>query len=1209
MKMHTLQKHRRCKKLAGVALAGIMTLANVCAVAAADGAGAGKILPDYSSYAETLRAGEELNLELMSEGAVLLKNDNSALPLSSKELNVTVFGLSSVHLVYGGSGSGAGTVTDLMEHTDLYDGLELAGFKTNKAVKQFYEAQEYMEQNPYAPTSSIAETDPALLEDYVDSYKAYGDAAIVVFSRTGGEMSDRPRSDINGDPDAHYLELVENEKKLLEHVEQYFDKVIVLVNSSNAMELGILEDDDQVDSVLWIGGTGINGTVAVGRILNGEINPSGRLVDVYMADMKKDPTWFNSGNLSQFYTGEQPYSNQLAAMYAKGSDTAWDPDAEAGEYDIYTVLEYNEGIYMGYRWYETAAAEGFFDGETPGRAPGGTGMTSTYYNRNTGVVYPFGFGMSYTTFRYSNYNVSIPADKDGNVVIQVDVTNTGSYAGKEVVEVYAHSPYINGGIEKADVDLVDYTKTRLLQPGETQHVRIEFPLRDIAQFDYNDANGNGASTYEIDAAGGYAISLRSDSHVVKDNCSYTFSIGSTYIYDTDENSGNEITALLSQGDIYDSMIGKDYNEIGVTRADGKFDLPAPASVEERSFDERYLKEMDDNIYYEPYEDEETDAYYRASVPGSWTQAAGGASGLDASTLTGKTYTAPVYNDATGTWTESDDADTKAWEDFLNSMSYDQLVTLVSYGSSGVHAMDSINLPEVAYNDGPGQLKGGGNGQQTGEYGTYYVSHVIIGSTWNVELAERQGQIIGNESLYLGTTGWWGPGANIHRSPFGGRNFEYYSQDGVQGGKIAAAVITGVQRKGVSVFIKHLGPNEQEYLRAEPNNCTVITEQALRQIYLKCFEYAFKAGCNGAMTCTTRIGVNPCANNYAFLTELIRNEWGCYETLFMEDVEGETWHEMNLNLRSGNSLPLTDRTGQVSGTWDDSQKAVTVNAGAGDSTQAVSYTQWYWVRANAQHVIESVVNSNAMKNNVRLDGFTGSSLAPANTDISYTATLAVQTEGVNVTTYKVVSGKLPAGLTLSTDGTISGSPAESGYFKFTVEMSGDNWITKTADFDITVADSITMDGVSAFVLNEDNEAQVACVLNPEDYDELVYSVSDGMLPSGMQINQNGLIYGTPAEEGAYEFTVMVTATRTEDLGFMMSVVQDKLTRTFSVPVVSKAETGADLPGEVPSSGSSIVSSGAGNGVSGGVYAALIAAIALGAGSLGTTLVLNSRNKKK
>ena len=196
---------------------------------------------------------------------------------------------------------------------------------------------------------------------YEDDKPVYDDAAIVVFSRTGGEMSDRPRGNINGNPDTHYLELVENEKKLLEHVATYFDKIIVLINSSNAMELGILEDDDRIDSVLWIGGPGINGTVAVGRILTGEVNPSGRLVDVYMADMKKDPAWYNSGDLSQVYTGEEPYANQLAAMYAEGSDTAWDPSEEAGDYGIYTVLEYNEGIYMGYRWFETADKEGFWD--------------------------------------------------------------------------------------------------------------------------------------------------------------------------------------------------------------------------------------------------------------------------------------------------------------------------------------------------------------------------------------------------------------------------------------------------------------------------------------------------------------------------------------------------------------------------------------------------------------------------------------------------------------------------------------------------------------------------------------------------------------------------------------------------------------------------------------------------------------------------------
>jgi len=1178
------------KRMLAMVFAIVMLMSIASTAAIAEGT---KILPDYQSYEDTLRAGEELNLQLMGEGAVLLKN-SGALPLSSQEKKVTVLGLAGAHLVLGGSGSGAGTKTDAMNYFDLYDGLREAGLIPNQAVEQFYEAQPYEEPNPYAPTTGIAEIDPALLEDYVDSYKAYSDAAIVVIARTGGEMSDRPRGNINGNPDEHYLELTDMEKQLIEHAETYFDKVIVLINSSNAMELGVLEDDDKVDAVLWIGGTGINGTVAVGQILNGQINPSGRTVDVYMADMKKDPTWFNSGDLSQFYTEEGMYSNQLAAMYAEGSDTAWDPSEEAGDYSIYTVLEYNEGIYMGYRWYETAEAEGLFDGEEPANAPGNTGVTGTYYNRNTGVVYPFGFGMSYTSFKYSGYSVSIPSDKDGNVVVNVTVKNTGSYAGKEVVQVYAHSPYINGGIEKAEVDLVDYAKTELLQPGESQQITLEFPLRNLAQFDYNDANGNGAATYEIDAAEGYAISLRSDSHIVKDKCSYTFDVAETIIYTEDENSGSEISAIFSQGDIYDSMIGKDYAEIGVTRADGKFALPVNASVEDRSFDAAYLTEMDDNIYYEPYEDQETDAYYRATVPASWTQTVGGTS-MDASVLAGKSYTAPKYDADTQTWAESNDADTVAWEEFMNQMSYEELVTLVSFGSSGVHAMDSINLPEVAYNDGPGQLKGGANGMQTGDYGTFYVSHVVIGSTWNTELAEKQGQIIGNESLYLGTTGWWGPGANVHRSPFGGRNFEYYSQDGVQGGKIAAAVITGVQRKGVSVFIKHLGANEQECLRSEPNNATVISEQALRQIYLKCFEYAFKAGCNGAMTCTTRIGVNPSANNYAFLTELIREEWGCYETHFMEDVEGETWHEMNLNLRAGNSMPLTDRTGQVSGTWDDTRKAVTVDAAAGDSTQVVSNTQWYWVRANAQHVIESVVNSNAMKNNVSLGAFEDSTLASGNTYISYMANIAVQTEGINVPKYVVVEGKLPEGLTLAADGSISGTPTESGRFVFTVEMSGDNWLKKTARFSMTIDESLTMDA-SEFALNQDNEAQVNCILNPADYETYEYILTGGFLPEGMQMNENGLIYGTPTAEGEYEFTIVVSASKKVDLGFMITTQVDKVERTFNIPVVVKEIVEEEAPVEETVASTPDV----------GMILSVVA-IVLSAGSLAAAVVLNKRKK--
>lgn len=1147
-------KRRKFSSVLSTALAASLAVGSAISASAAVTVDSTSIIPDYSSYEETLRAGEELNEELMGEGAVLLKNQNNALPLTESEKKVTMFGACSVNLILGGSGSGGGTVTDAMTSYDLADGLELAGFQVNQVVRQWYENQEYSsEPTTVDGVTYGSEVDPSGLEDFMDSYQVYGDAAIVVLGRTGGEMADRLREGIDGDKDKHYLELTDNERKLLEHVEANFDKVIVLINSSNVMELGDLEDDENVDAILWVGGTGTTGTAAIGKILNGEINPSGRTVDVWMADMKQDPTWFNSGDLSQFYEGEDTYANQLAAMYEEGSDTAYDPDESAGSYNLYSVLEYKEGIYMGYRWYETAAAEGFFDSETQASAPGNTGVTDTYYNRNTGVVYPFGYGMSYTTFAYSNYSVTIPEDQNGNVVVEVDVTNTGNYAGKEVVEVYAHSPYINGQIEKADVDLVDYAKTETLQPGETQHVTIEFPLSDLAQFDYNDANGNGKTTYEIDAATEYSISLRSDSHTVKDDCTYSFDINETLCFDTDSNSGNEISNMFSQGDLYDSMIGKTTEELGfVTRADGKFALPQTASVADRTFNEKYLKEMDENIYYEPYEDEESDAYYRASVPSSWTQTADRTATLDVTSLIGKSYTAPAYDSETGTWTESDDEDTLAWEAFLNQMSYDELVTLVSSGSAGATALDSIGLVKSDYNDGPGQLKGGANGNQTGEYGTYWVSAVVIASTWNVDLAEKEGQIIGNESLYLGTTGWWGPGANIHRTPFGGRNFEYYSQDGVQGGKIAAAVITGVQKKGVTVFLKHVGANEQEYLRAEPNNATVITEQALRQIYLKCFEYAYKAGCNGGMMCTTRIGISPAANNYTFIQSLMREEWGATDAIFMEDVEGETWHEMNLNLRAGNSLPLTDRTGQISGTWDDSLKTVTVDAADDDTTQIASTTQWYWVRANAQHVIYSTINSNAVKNNYDLSAFDASALENANSCMEYSASIAADVSAARMVSYEIVDGALPEGMTLSNKGVISGTANEAGTYNFTVQLSCDDWITKKVDFTLNVEESVVLEGSTEFVVNEDSEIEVQTPLNPEEYDAIVYSVSDGQLPDGVQMNENGLIYGTPTEEGEYTFTIKVTATKTEDSGSSATVSENVLTRTVTISVVSAAQ---------------------------------------------------------
>ncbi len=1161
-------KHKKLYGLLPVALlcsAIVMQTGWTTSMASADDAAAttsseGKrILADYESYEETLRAGEELNEELEGEGAVLLKNKDNALPLKAREKHVTMFGIGSSNLVTGGGGSGGGTLTEKMNSYDLYDSMEAAGFKVNQAVRGFYDSQKY---------SDGSEVDPAKLADYEDSYATYGDAAIITISRTGAEMSDRPRSGVDGDKDKHYLELNANEEKLIDYVTARFDKVIVLINSSNVMELGKLEDNEKIDSILWIGHPGTTGAMAIGRLLNGEINPSGHLVDVWMADMKYDPTWFNSGDQSHIEGGS-------AALIAEGTNVAYDPANE--QYATYNTLMYKEGIYMGYRWYETADVEGLNDNATAVEAPGNTGVKDDkYYNRTTGVVYPFGFGMSYTSFEWTNYSVTVSnltervidgdytTANEPKVTVKVTVTNTGSVAGKDVVQIYSHSPYVNGEVEKAEVDLVDFAKTDLLEPGESQELTIEFALRDMAQFDYDDANGNNYSTYEIDAAEGYTISARSDSHNVKNNCSVDITDQLNFdgtensqdiIFTHDATSGTEIDNMFSKGDEYDSLLNKTEEDYGmVTREDGKFALPTASTAAERTVAKSYLQKMDDDEMYEPYEDSETDDYYRKSVPESWTQVAQAdrKENLNALSLVGLDYVEPVYDAATGKWTESQDADTKAWETFLNSMSYEELVTLVSNGQAGVPAMESIGLPEAEYNDGPGQLKGGGNGNLTGDYGTFYVSHVVIASTWNVDLAEKQGQIIGNESLFLGTDGWWGPGANTHRSPFGGRNFEYYSQDGVQGGMIASAVMQGVTKKGVQVFIKHYAINEQELLRSEPCSISIISEQAARQIYLKTFEYAFKGGCNGAMTATTRIGVVPNANNYRLLNSLTREEWGA-NAIFMEDVEAENWHNIDQNLRAGNSLPLTDRTGAVSGTWDATNKCVTVDKSATDKTQVASPTQWYAVRSNAQRVIEHVINSNAIENGVDLSAFKDSALQITQ-GMNASGSVAAKVDGVDIVSYKVVEGELPEGVTLTESGSLSGIAQKSGTYTFTVEIAADFWITKTAEFTLNVVDSITTEGdMSNVIVGVDNSFQLETPVDLTTYDEATFAITEGALPEGMDINSAGLIYGTPAATGTYTFNVRITATKTENAGTTSaSQTVNTFNREFTMTVVEPAD---------------------------------------------------------
>lgn len=1176
--------------------------------ALAETADSTKYYSDFTSLDETLAAGAELNVELASEGNVLLKN-NGALPFGANTKKLSVFGVASTSLQTGGGGSGSGSGIP----NTVKESLEDAGFIVNPTLWTYYTAAGASTSSGWGGSSSTLEPEVSKLNPYVGSYSLYDDAAIVMIKRTGSEGSDLARSNVSGhkNKEDHYLMLDDNEKALLEHVKDNFDKVIVIINSSNAMELGDLEDDDEIDGILWIGHTGNTGIMALGKILNGEVNPSGRLVDVYAANFKQDPTWYNFGDMSQLNPvssteqggpggpGGPGGGRSIEALAESGSTGATETydniiykTDENGNYigkylsatgfgasDYYSSVEYREGIYEGYRWYETAATVDGYYKATASNMPNNKYATydvsDAYYNRDNGVVYSFGYGLSYTTFEYSNFSVSGTDAKDGVVTVKVRVTNSGSVAGKEVVQVYS-DPQYNGTIEKAAANLITFAKTDLLQPGEYQDVELSFDMQDLASFDYNDANGNGFVGYEIEA-GTYKLSVRSDSHnIVVDNngnrCESSFTVpedssatADTYTgwtYSTDADTGNAISAVLSNGDRYDSLLGY-YDENGeytyrveigdyVTRKN--FALPTGATQEERAYGNDLIEQLDsENVWY-AYNDKTTDPWYKTAddVQG-WTQAADDSAtpAISAADMRGVDYNDESAYTINGKTYESGAA---AWQAFLNQFTYEEFISIIT-GGRGTPALERFGIPSITHNDGPAQL---GNG-------TFWVSEVVIASTWNVDLAEKQGQIVGNESLFQNTTGWWGPGFNTHRSPFGGRNFEYYSSDGVQGGMIGAAVIKGALSKGVQTYLKHCVVNDQETDReAAGGVLTIVSEQALREIYLKTFELAIKAGANAVMTSFNRIGRAQASSNSAILNDIIRGEWG-QEISVITDMYNPPYTYPDLFVRNGGVLALAAMNNlsrnMFSGVWSKDDNCVLIKADANAETETVkSYTQWYWIRTAAQRALYVAINSNGMDNCYDLTSFTGGELGVGETcvvGLSYSKDIssreiANQEQDVS---YAIVDGKLPAGLALSESGVISGTPQEAGTYSFDVQVTLGYWNTKTVTFTINVTEAFEIDADASAKVGEEYEAEFTTdyfktTADGGEYDTVEFVGSN--LPEGLSV-EDGLLYGKPAEAGTYDITVTLVATKTvQGSGSQGNQQQtDRVSRTFTL-VVEEAD---------------------------------------------------------
>ena len=853
-----------------------------------------------TNKAEAFANAQEVNLKLAEEGFVLLKNENAALPMN-KGARISVFSKNSVNLSYGGSGSGG---FDTSNNKDLYESLNDAGFVTNPTLKRFYESSQ---SGPVRTANSsdldngdnqkiaTAETPQNKYTDAVkNSYADYSDAALVVITRIGGEGFDLPRyqGDSEGavSPDSHYLELDQNEIDLLTAVtDGTFKRVVVVFNTPSSFEATFLKDsayaafEDKIDAAVWIGFTGSNGITALGEILNGDVNPSGRLVDTWAADFTKNPSFVNFG------TGCLP-------------DTT-------DKYDggMYYSVDYEEGIYVGYRYYETR-------GETDGE---------DWYNAN--VVYPFGYGLSYTTFDWTVGDASASEIELGTTItVPVTVKNTGSVAGKDVVQLYASAPYTLGGIEKAHKVLVGFAKTKLLQPGESETVTVSFDPYSAASYDYRDANSNGFSGYELEA-GEYTLYVSRNAH--ESEKAIALNLAADVQIGTDPTTDSEVVNRYTDSE---NFLDSDWQlDTMLSRADWEGTWPTPQTAQQHAGTDRLYEEIRSEEHNNPTDFDSEEYPWFGEEP----------------TLTLRDLLPSAEAEGYEPVVSYDD---ERWEELMMGCDEEEMIALINNGAYHTLAMESVGLPATIHGDGPSGFTCFMSKEQVN--GTcQYVSEPVMASTWNINLMNELGEAIGEEGT-IGdkATGQpyssiYAPGVNIHRSPFGGRCSEYFSEDPFISGMMGAAEVQGIQSRGVLPTVKHFVANEQETHRSIGGDLSWLSEQALREIYLKPFEYTVKLGeTRGVMTSFNRIGTRWTGGDYRLLTEILRNEWGFNGLVICDFNTIPQYMIPRMMFYAGGSLDLAT---QQSAMWMDCD-----TSDAGDAIVLM--------RA-VKDVMYALVNSNAM----------------------------------------------------------------------------------------------------------------------------------------------------------------------------------------------------------------------------------------------------------
>ncbi|MGN0814657.1 MAG: glycoside hydrolase family 3 C-terminal domain-containing protein [Candidatus Coproplasma sp.] len=835
---------------------------------------------DEEYISEALENSKNVNIRLEEEGATLLKNDNGVLPVSTGANNgkVNVYGILSAHHYKGGTGSG--TAESTVEVT-LKDALEEAGFTVNPTIWNMLASRDLGFETGSDMSTAVAGQYELSLSTYESTQsfadaKAYSDIAIITFGSNGGEDADGDRAD-----DSNCLQLGVNEVALLKKLHDEGFKVIALMNGSYIMEIGPVAQ--YADAILWIGGTGLYGPYGVANIISGAVNPSGRLVDTWMYDQRTSSTY---------------YTTRIPSVKADNGSVTYLGQYMDGTTAVGSYTNYNEGIYVGYKWYETADAEGFW---SSGYAAAQWGVSS--YEQV--VAYPFGYGLSYTTFseKITDFTYS-----DGTFEIKVEVTNTGEVAGKNVVEIYAEKPYVNGQhAEVAKVELVAFDKTEILQPNSSETVTLTVDAEYLASYDSSADDGNGC--YVL-AGGEYVFWLASNLTGAHCWSAFAEEEGDTpahsrrytldeIIYSGDNKRDSDYvtaTNLLETTD-NDTGVSCDDATAGFNQLSRKDGFANAVSTISAAANPNENIQLTSGTLY--------DALKSNYGAGTYTT-------FNADHLTGVAETTDATLDAKQTVTLSDlytkdangnplytidgetgektilaevDYDDPRWDTLLSQLSLAELNQLIGYGGYGTIAIESIGKLQAYDYDGPtgysNFLKASlGTTQET----TGFCSEPIMAATWNLDLIEEYGEAVGMEGNAFNNTGWYAPGMNIHRTPFEGRTGEYFSEDSYITGMMAAYVAYGAFQKGIYTYAKHFAFNEIETNRSNAMNCW-MSEQTAREIYLRPFEIAIKQGkLTGLMTSFMYFNAQWNGGNYNLVTGIVRTEWN-FKGVMNTDLAG------------------------------------------------------------------------------------------------------------------------------------------------------------------------------------------------------------------------------------------------------------------------------------------------------------------------------------